>query len=68
MNRNQNCDGSHCRHENGTVQRMALPGNAGLMLCSACWAHENHWRQLRNAELAPDCQFPIIAWPQQVAA
>ena len=41
---NNNCDGAHCTCEIGEVKLYPLGGGANLILCRACWAHENRYR------------------------
>ncbi len=56
---NPNCDGSHCRSETGEVRVYPLGGGGNLILCHACFAHENRYRFERARETKnPD------DWPQ----
>lgn len=62
--KNANCDGSGpCSGTDG-VRYLPLPGDAGLYLCRACYAHEIAWRQRRNVSLAKDARYPLPAWAQ----
>ena len=41
---NPNCCGDHCTERDGEVRVYPLGGGANLILCLACWAHENRYR------------------------
>ncbi len=63
MNHNPNCCGSHCRHEQGEVRLYPLGGGANLILCHACWAHENRYRFNRSREDRANPQdWPQVDW------
>jgi len=57
---NPNCCGGHCRSETGEVRVYPLGGGANLILCSACWAYENHYRRTQGRDWFRDPN----AWPQ----
>lgn len=57
-NKNWNCDGGNCRESNGEVRLYPLGGGANLILCRACWAHENLYRHMRNVEYAAKARLP----------
>lgn len=44
MNKNPNCCGGHCREATGEVRVYPLGAGGNLILCRACWAHENNYR------------------------
>jgi hypothetical protein len=57
--KNWNCDGGRCKEPRGDVRVYPLGGGGNLILCHACWAHENRYRYNRGVETKnPD------AWPQ----
>lgn len=64
MNRvhNPNCDGSHCLTESGEVRLYPLGGGANLILCAACFAHENQYRRERGRETGAPENWPLIDW------
>jgi len=45
---NVNCCGSKCRDPHGEVRVYPLGGGANLILCHACWTHENSYRRMRQ--------------------
>jgi len=47
MQLNLNCCGNHCREEHGEVRVYPLGSGGNLILCHACWAHENKYRRER---------------------
>lgn len=62
MIHNPNCDGSHCRSEGGIVKVFPLGGGGNLILCSACWAHENNYRLARGYETKNKANWPTVNW------
>lgn len=62
--KNWNCDGSGpcASGETRFLPRSKDRWQGGMILCRACYQHEIDWRQGRNKELAPDCQFQLPAW------
>lgn len=58
MNKNPNCSGGHCHTERGEVRVYPLGGGGNLILCHACWAHENRYRHENRHRFAEG------AWPQ----
>lgn len=62
MTHNPNCDGSHCRMENGAVKIYPLGGGGNLILCLACFAHENRFRYMRGAETKEPSNWPQVDW------
>lgn len=61
MRQNPNCDGAHCRSETGEVRVYPLGSGGNLILCLACWAHENRYRY----ERAHDGLGDPKNWPQE---
>lgn len=59
---NPNCDGSHCRCATGEVRLYPLGGGANLILCLACWAHENRYRYERGKETRNMETWPQLNW------
>jgi hypothetical protein len=71
MTHNPNCDGDHCTNEAGEVRVYPLGAGGNLILCQACWAHENRYRYDRAFEYNGS-KKPDIAgtegeklWPQE---
>jgi hypothetical protein len=58
---NPNCCGDHCRN-NGEVRVYPLGGGANLILCHACWAHENRYRFNRGREMKRPQDWPQLDW------
>ena len=59
---NDYCCGSHCRSETGEVRVYPLGGGANLILCHACWAHENRYRYERGKEMGRPEDWPQEDW------
>jgi hypothetical protein len=59
---NNMCDGDHCTSEHGEVRVYPLGGGANLILCHACWAHENKYRFNRGRETKDPANWPQIDW------
>jgi hypothetical protein len=61
---NPNCDGSHCFSETGEVRVYPLgtPGtlSGNLILCHACWAHENRYRYERQQDYVRGSREPTV--------
>ena len=49
-NLNVNCCGGECRQPHGEVRMYPLGGGGNLILCQACWAHENRYRFERQSD------------------
>lgn len=62
MNRNPNCCGGHCREERGEVRVYPLGAGGNLILCHACWAHENRYRFNRALETGESTRWPQVDW------
>lgn len=61
-NKNPNCSGDQCREPNGTVRTYPLGGGANLILCQACWAHENRYRYERGRDTGCPENWPQVDW------
>lgn len=62
MTKNYNCDGAHCTVPNGETRVYPLGGGANLILCQACFAHENSYRRMRGLRIKRPDEFPEINW------
>lgn len=62
MPHNPNCDGSHCQHAAGEVRVFPLGGGGNLILCAACFAHENAYRRQRGRETREPENWPAVDW------
>ena len=62
MPHNNNCDGGHCRHAHGEVRLYPLGGGANLILCAACWQHENAYRRERGRDTGAPERWPLLDW------
>jgi hypothetical protein len=62
MTQNWQCCGSHCREEKGVVRLYPLGGGGNLILCQACWAHENRHRYERGRETGRPADWPQLNW------
>jgi hypothetical protein len=62
MTQNPNCSGGHCRSETGPVKVYPLGGGGNLILCRACWAHENDYRRQRGLDTRAPENFPVLDW------
>jgi hypothetical protein len=60
------CDGSHCREATGEVRVYPLGGGGNLILCHACWAHENRYRYNRGKETKAPENWPQVNWATAV--
>lgn len=56
MSQNPNCDGNKCHSDKGEVRVYPLGAGGNLILCRACWAHENRFRHERG---------DLVAWPPE---
>jgi hypothetical protein len=59
---NPNCSGNHCRSTTGEVRVYPLGGGGNLILCIACWAHENRYRFERGRETREPANWPQVDW------
>lgn len=59
--KNYMCDGSHCRDPHGEVRVFPLNG-ANLILCHACWLHENQYREMQGKMYARQEDWPQRDW------
>jgi hypothetical protein len=60
--KNYNCDGSHCRQPDGQVRVYPTGAGGNLILCMACFAHENRYRYERAFETRRPEDFPQVDW------
>jgi hypothetical protein len=60
--KNWNCDGNQCREPNGETRVYPLGGGANLILCQACFAHENRYRFRRGIEAKRPEDYPQVNW------
>jgi hypothetical protein len=59
---NPNCDGCVCKTETGEVRVYPIGGGSNLILCQACWAHENRYNYERGQEVRDHTNFPQRNW------
>ena len=62
MPHNPMCDGGHCRSEDGEVRVYPLGAGGNLILCHACFAHENRFNYERGRETGRPKDWPQIDW------
>jgi hypothetical protein len=62
VNRNPNCCGDACRSKEGEVRVYPLGGGANLIVCLACWVHENKYRYERGKETGRPEDWPQQNW------
>lgn len=58
---NPNCDGSHC-HSASEVRVYPLGGGGNLILCHACFAHENKYRFNCGRHYGRPEEWPQVDW------
>jgi hypothetical protein len=59
------CDGAGPHDPTDGLRVLPLstdPHHGNLILCRACWDHENAWRRERNSQLEPGAQFATQSW------
>ena len=59
---NNYCDGSHCASDTGEVKLYPTGGGGNMILCHACWAHENRYRHIRGVEAKQPENWPQVDW------
>jgi hypothetical protein len=59
---NPECCGDKCRDPHGEVRVYPLGGGANLILCRACWAHENSYRRVRGVHYGRPEEWPQLDW------
>lgn len=59
---NPDCCGSHCRSETGQVRVYPLGGGGNLILCVACWEHENQFRRIKGRHYGRPEEWPELNW------
>lgn len=62
MNKNPDCCGSHCASERGEVRVYPIGGGGNLIICRACWDHENHYRRLKGIHYGRPEEWPVLDW------
>jgi hypothetical protein len=62
MTQNPNCDGDKCQYGTGEVRVYPLGGGGNLILCRACWIHENNYRHSRGVETGAPENWPQVMW------
>jgi hypothetical protein len=62
MNHNPNCCGSNCQAARGEVRVYPLGGGGNLILCFACWQHENRYRADRGRHYKRPQDWPQVDW------
>jgi len=62
--KNWNCDGDHCTDPNGEVRVFPLGAGGNLILCAACFRHENAYRRQRATETRRPEDFPQHVWAE----
>jgi hypothetical protein len=60
--KNWNCDGGHCVFADGEVRVYPLGGDGNLILCLACFAHENRARRLKGVHYKRPEDWPQVDW------
>jgi hypothetical protein len=60
--KNNNCDNAKCTDAYGEVRLYPLGGGANLILCHACWEHENRYRLARGRETGNPAGWPQLNW------
>ena len=67
MSDNPNCDGDHCSNDTGEVRLYPIgdePLHGNMILCLACWAHENAFRLDRGHESGHPENWPLRDWDE----
>jgi hypothetical protein len=71
MPKNYNCDNDKCTDANSEVRVYPLGAGGNLILCQACWAHENRYRYMRAFDHNGGKKMDIAGsegeklWPQK---
>jgi hypothetical protein len=71
MPKNNMCDTDKCTDSHGEVRVYPLSSGGNLILCQACWAHENRYRWQRAFEYNGSKKLDIAGtegekmWPQE---
>lgn len=60
--KNYNCDGSHCNNAHGEVRVYPMSDASNLILCHACWAHENRYRFITGRWYGRQEDWPQHDW------
>jgi hypothetical protein len=59
---NPNCDGAHCREPHGAVRIYPIGSGGNLILCRACFTHENKSRDLKGIYYGRPEEWPRVNW------
>ena len=62
MPKNWNCDKTKCTEGHGEVRVYPLGSGGNLILCHACWAHENRSRHLKGVHYGRPEEWPQLDW------
>lgn len=60
--KNWNCDKDKCRYPKGEVRLYPIGGGGNMILCHACWAHENRYRFDRGIVSRQPENWPQLDW------
>ena len=60
--KNWNCCGDKCRDPNSEVRVYPLGSGGNLILCHACWAHENGYRRRQGKWIGRPEEWPEVDW------
>jgi len=64
MNLNPNCCGGHCWFDKGEVRVYPIGAGGNLILCRACWNHENAYNRWRGRETGRPENWPVRNWDE----
>ena len=65
--KNWNCDGDKCKTPDGPVKVYPIGGGGNLILCHACWGHENKSRYLKGRRYGRPEEWPQLNWAEAEA-
>jgi hypothetical protein len=60
--KNWNCDNDKCRQPHGETRKYPLGAGGNLILCQACFAHENQYRHIRGVQTGEPANWPQVNW------
>jgi hypothetical protein len=60
--KNWNCDNDKCTDPHGEVRLYPIGGGGNLILCRACWTHENRYRADRGRDTGRPADWPQLDW------
>jgi len=61
-NKNWSCDNDKCTSPDGEVKVYPLGSGGNLILCHACWTHENLYRYKRGLATGEQANWPRYDW------